>query len=216
MKRKLLIVCVLLIIFLLPAIWLNTQTGVTVQGHFLRKTSPGVYGASTDWRITHDEGFSRFEATLAGKLFAASVETDGSHAVFTFDDGNVIEGQWVEGLGLIGPEGTPLRFTEGISIVVNNEMDQYHFTPGSVANVWAAILMGETETFGHISLVLCGVALYAFGAAHLLWPDRMHFLFARWRYSQAELSDSGIAAEKLGGMAMMAIGIGVMFAPLFL
>ena len=216
MKRNLLIVCVLLIVFLFPAVWLNTQTGVTVQGEFLRRTSPGVYGTSPDWIITHDEGFSRFEATLAGRRFAASVKADGPRAHFTFDDGSIVEGMWSEGLGLIGPDGTPLRFTEGLSIVVNREEDQYHFTPGAVANVFGVILMGETEKFGHVGLVLCGMALYLFGADHLLWPEQMHFLFARWRYSQAELSDSGIAAEKLGGMAMMAVSIGIMFAPLFL
>ena len=109
MKRKIIILSVILVALVLPAVWLNTQTGVTVQGQFLRRTAPGVYGVKPDWQIVHDEASGRLTACLAGSRFSATVQVDGPHAVFTFDDGHVVEGRWSEGLGLIAPSGTPLR-----------------------------------------------------------------------------------------------------------
>lgn len=213
-KTKLLLVLIL-IVLLIPSIWLNTRTGVYVQGEFLRRTSPGEYKSISGWRITHDEASDRFDAVFGSKTFSAAAEIRDHHAAFTFDDGTVIEGDWDSSFRLLDEEGLPLTFSDGIQILVGDEDLTTFITPVSIANDFLTIALNETESYGHFGLILCGIALYALGAAHFLWPEELHFLFSRWKYRNAELSDEGIFVERIGAIMLIVLGAGIMFAPLF-
>lgn len=215
MRKTKILLTLILAAMLIPAIWLNTRTGVTIHDQFLYRRSSGEFRSVSGWSILHDESENTFTARLGSQTFHARAELNGDFARFTFEDGTVTEGRWDNRFGLVDSQGVPISFSDNVEIIVGDELLRYYLTPGAIACEFCRIAMDETEPRGHIGLILCGIALYALGAAHFLWPESMHFLFSRWRYQNAELSADGVFAEKAGAVLLMLIAAGVMFAPLF-
>lgn len=58
-----------------------------------------------------------------------------------------------------------------------------------------------------LRLVIAGMVMYLVGVLVFLFPNESYFFLRRWAYQQPELSDEGIIAEKIGGVAGMLGGI---------
>jgi len=215
MRKTTIVLILILAALLIPSIWLNRCEGVTIHDHFLFRRSPGEYRSITGWSIIHDSSENTFTASLGKQTFQATAELDGDFARFTFSDGTVAEGRWDNRFGMVDTDGVPIPVFDSVEIIVGDENLRYYLTPSAIACEFCRIAMNKTEPYGSIGLVLCGIALYVLGAAHFLWPEHMHFLFARWRYRNAELSDDGVAAEKAGAILIMLCAAAIMFAPLF-
>lgn len=215
MRKSKLILAVVLIALLLPAIWLNTRTGITIHDQFLFLRASGEYRSLSGWNIDHDPSADLFTTQLADQTYRASAEVNGDFLRFDFGDGTIVEGRWDKRFGLVDPDGIPVSLFAEPVIITGGDTLRFHSSPHEIACELSRIVMGKTESFGSLSLVLCGILLYLLGAAHFLWPEQTHFLFSRWRYRAAELSDEGIAAERIGAVLLLLCAAGVMFAPLF-
>lgn len=215
MRRTKIALALILLALLIPAAWMNTRTGVTIQDQFLWRRSTGEYRSFSGWSIAYDETANSFSAVLGGQSFRAQAELSDSFARFTFDDGTVSEGWLDERFGLVDSDGMPLSFSDDIVILVGDENLRFHLTPSAIAGEFCRIAMNSAESYGSIALVLLGALVYLLGAAQFIWPEQMYFLFSRWRYQHAELSDDGVLAEKAGAILIMLCAAGIMFAPLF-
>lgn len=205
----------ILLTLLIPAVWLNTRTGVTIQDQFLFRLSSCQYRSLSGWSIVYNPTESAFCATLGEQTLRASMEQDGSFLRFTFDDGTISEGRWDSLFGLLDSNGAPVSFSDDIEIIVGDDTSRFSLTPGTIARTFGQIAMDGAEPFGSIAVVLAGLLVYLLGAAQFLWPEKMFFLFSRWRYQHAELSDDGIMAEKIGAILIMLCAIVILFTPLF-
>lgn len=215
MRKTTIILVLILVALLIPSIWLNTRTGVYVQGEFLRRTAPGEYNSRSGWRISYDEDSGQFDATFGHKTFSASVEIEDPIVTFTFDDGTVVHGRWDNSFRLVDEEGLPLTFDDRVQIYVGDENITDHITPTSAANSFCAIAMNAEEQYGSLSLVFVGALVYLLCAAGFLWPEETHFLFVRWKYNNPELSEEGILMERIAAVVGMILSAGIMLAPLF-
>jgi hypothetical protein len=72
------------------------------------------------------------------------------------------------------------------------------------------IYYGKYETISAWYLQLLGVILYVLGIVVVLYPNKTHFLFSRWRYQSPELSEMGRIVEQIGGVVISVIGVVVM------
>lgn len=82
----------------------------------------------------------------------------------------------------------------------------------------ALIRMAEEEPVsrGSMVAVVLYTVLYAVGAVGFLWPEKLAFLGARWRFRhEPELSEAGVFAERLGAVIVMVSAVVMLFAPLF-
>lgn len=215
MKKTLAILTVILIIVLGPALWLNTRTGVTIHDQFLFRRASGEYRSLSGWSIVYDEAENTFLAVLGKQTFHAKAVLDDNFARFTFSDGTIAEGWLDSRFGLVDSNGVPMTFSDDIEIIVGDENLRLYLTPCAVACEFCRIAMDAAEPYGSIAIVLLGSMIYLLGAAQFIWPEQMFFLFSRWRYQKAELSDDGILAEKASAILLMICAAAVMFAPLF-
>lgn len=215
MRKTKLWLSLILLTLLIPALWLNTRTGVTIHDQFLFRRSSCQYRSLSGWSIDYDPSENTFCATLGEQTLRASMEQDGSFLRFTFDDGTVSEGQWDGLFGLLDANGAPITFSEDIEIIVGDDTSRLSLTPGAIARTFGQIAMDGDEPFGSIAVVLAGLLVYLLGAAQFLWPEKIFFLFSRWRYQHAELSEDGILAERAGAILVMLCAIVILFTPLF-
>lgn len=215
MKKTVVIFVLILTVLLVPALWINTRSGVTIQDHFLYRRSANEYKSISGWSISFDPDSSRFTAILDRQRFEAILEWNDPIARFTFDDGEIVEGRWFGSDYLYDAEGTPLFMYEEPVVIIGDSLFQYQVTHSRLAEEFMRIYTGETESFGHIGLVILGIAIYIMAAVKFLFPEETHFLCSRWYYEKPALSADGIMAEKIGAILIMIMGAAAMFAPLF-
>ena len=162
--------------------------------------------------IERAENGARFTGEVAGEALDAQLtQNDGRIRVEMGE--NVVEGYPSDG-GLVDDEGLPLAWSQGITVSAGDEEPPVH--PYVLADALYGMYAGATEPRGEWGMVWIYALLYWMGLAAILWPEETHFLFSRWAYRNAELSDAGIAMQRLGGGVAMAASVVVLFLPLFI
>lgn len=212
--RKWLVIGVAVFVALAAAgVYCNARQGVWLDGAFYAQTSEGTFAAGGDRiAIERTENGARFTGEVAGAALEAQLtQTDGLVRVEMGED--VVEGHPANG-GLVDSEGLPLAWNQGITVSVGGEEPPTN--PYALADALYGMYAGATEPRGEWGLVWIYALLYWMGLAAILWPEETHFLFSRWAYRNAELSDAGIAMQRLGGGVAMAASVVVLFLPLFI
>lgn len=210
MKKHVLLLSMLLVALIIPAAWLNLQTGLYVGEDFLRSTDAG-YGPLT---LQHQADGMQVTGSVDGFSWDAAVQTQDGGMTVTLADGNVYAGTW-DGEHLCDERGMPYAYTSGgITIVVNNEPSPPD--PILQADTLCRMALGQTEARGSLWCVLVGVIVYGIGMLSIFFPDFMYFLGRRWCFEQPELSDAGRFCQRLGGVVALAGGAVVMYLPLFI
>ena len=138
-------------------------------------------------------------------------QTDGLVRVEMGED--VVEGHPANG-GLVDSEGLPLAWNQGITVSVGGEEPPTN--PYALADALYGMYAGATEPRGEWGMVWIYALLYWMGLTAILWPEETHFLLSRWAYRNAELSDAGMAMQRLGGGVAMVASVVVLFLPLFI
>lgn len=217
MKKRIIALALILALLFAAALLFNARRGVSLGEHFLRRKSGSVFEESARWRIALSRGAdgTAFDIRAGEEALRATLTWQDAYARVAFDDGETIEGAWrAADATLIGADGVPLAWMDGIFISVNGE--SLPVSRAALANALCRIDTDHTEARGSLLLPFAGAALYALGAAAFLWPEAVYFLGMRWRYETAELSDAGRLAEQTGGVAAMLAAALMMFAPAFL
>ena len=212
--RKWLVIGVAVFVALAAAgVYCNARQGVWLDGAFYAQTSEGTFAAGGDRiAIERTENGARFTGEVAGAALEAQLtQTDGLVRVEMGED--VVEGHPANG-GLVDSEGLPLAWNQGITVSVGGEEPPTN--PYALADALYGMYAGATEPRGEWGMVWIYALLYWMGLAAILWPEETHFLFSRWAYRNAELSDAGIAMQRLGGGVAMAASVVVLFLPLFI
>ena len=212
--RKWLVIGVAVFVALAVAgVYCNARQGVWLGGAFYAQTSEGTFAAGGDRiAIERAENGARFTGEVAGEALDAQLtQNDGRIRVEMGE--NVVEGYPSNG-GLVDGEGFPLAWNQGITISVGGE--EPPMNPYALADALYGMYAGATEPRGEWGLVWIYALLYWMGLAAILWPEETHFLFSRWAYRNAELSDAGIAMQRLDGGVAMAASVVVLFLPLFI
>ena len=212
--RKWLVIGVAVFVALAVAgVYCNARQGVWLGGAFYAQTSEGTFAAGGDRiAIERAENGARFTGEVDGEALDAQLtQTDGMVRVEMGE--NVVEGYPSNG-GLVDGEGFPLAWNQGITISVGGE--EPPMNPYALADALYGMYAGATEPRGEWGLVWIYALLYWMGLAAILWPEETHFLFSRWAYRNAELSDAGIAMQRLDGGVAMAASVVVLFLPLFI
>ena len=213
MRKWLLIGVVVFVALAAAGVYCNARQGVWLDGAFYAQTSEGTFAAGGDRiAIERAENGARFTGEVAGEALDAQLtQNDGRIRVEMGE--NVVEGYPSDG-GLVDDEGLPLAWSQGITVSAGDEEPPVH--PYVLADALYGMYAGATEPRGEWGMVWIYALLYWMGLAAILWPEETHFLFSRWAYRNAELSDAGIAMQRLGGGVAMAASVVVLFLPLFI
>ena len=213
MRKWLLIGVVVFVALAAAGVYCNARQGVWLDGAFYAQTSEGTFAAGGDRiAIERTENGARFTGEVAGAALEAQLtQTDGLVRVEMGED--VVEGYPANG-GLVDSEGLPLAWNQGITVSVGGEEPPTN--PYALADALYGMYAGATEPRGEWGMVWIYALLYWMGLTAILWPEETHFLFSRWAYRNAELSDAGIAMQRLGGGVTMVASVVVLFLPLFI
>ena len=213
MRKWLLIGVVVFVALAAAGVYCNARQGVWLDGAFYAQTSEGTFAAGGDRiAIERTENGARFTGEVAGAALEAQLtQTDGLVRVEMGED--VVEGHPANG-GLVDSEGLPLAWNQGITVSVGGEEPPTN--PYALADALYGMYAGATEPRGEWGMVWIYALLYWMGLAAILWPEETHFLLSRWAYRNAELSDAGMAMQRLGGGVAMVASVVVLFLPLFI
>lgn len=213
MRKWLLIGVVVFVALAAAGVYCNARQGVWLDGAFYAQTSEGTFAAGGDRiAIERTENGARFTGEVAGAALEAQLtQTDGLVRVEMGED--VVEGHPANG-GLVDSEGLPLAWNQGITVSVGGEEPPTN--PYALADALYGMYAGATEPRGEWGLVWIYALLYWMGLTAILWPEETHFLLSRWAYRNAELSDAGMAMQRLGGGVAMVASVVVLFLPLFI
>ena len=213
MRKWLLIGVVVFVALAAAGVYCNARQGVWLDGAFYAQTSEGTFAAGGDRiAIERTENGARFTGEVAGAALEAQLtQTDGLVRVEMGED--VVEGYPANG-DLVDSEGLPLAWNQGITVSVGGEEPPTN--PYALADALYGMYAGATEPRGEWGMVWIYALLYWMGLAAILWPEETHFLFSRWAYRNAELSDAGIAMQRLDGGVAMVASVVVLFLPLFI
>lgn len=213
MRKWLLIGVVVFVALAAAGVYCNARQGVWLGGAFYAQTSERTYAAGGDRiAIERTETGARFTGEVDGEALDAQLtQTDGMVRVEMGE--NVVEGYPSNG-GLVDGEGFPLAWNQGITISVGGE--EPPMSPYVLADALYGMYAGETEPRGEWGMVWIYALLYWMGLTAILWPEETHFLLSRWAYRNAELSDAGMAMQRLGGGVAMVASVVVLFLPLFI
>ena len=217
MKKKIALLAAVLLALFVSAMAFNLQRGVTVGETFLPKRSDALYQKNADYRVSlsHDGDKTLCDIRFGAETLSAALTWNGERVRIEYDDGTVVAGVWYPAeKWVMDEEGMPVIWSDGATVTVNGET--VSIGRGALANALCRMDTNAAEPRGSAALPLAGALLYALGAAALLWPEQTFFFANRWRYNVPELSEEGAAAQRLGGVAMMAVSAFVMFAPLIL
>ena len=228
--RKWLVIGVAVFVALAVAgVYCNARQGVWLGGAFYAQTSEGTFAAGGDRiAIERAENGARFTGEVAGEALDAQLtQNDGRIRVEMGE--NVVEGYPSDG-GLVDGEGLPLAWSQGITVSAGDEElplawnqeitvsvgdEEPPMSPYVLADALYGMYAGETEPRGEWGMVWIYALLYWMGLTAILWPEETHFLLSRWAYRNAELSDAGMAMQRLGGGVAMVASAVVLFLPLF-
>ena len=213
MRKWLLIGVVVFVALAAAGVYCNARQGVWLDGAFYAQTSEGTFAAGDDRiAIERTENGARFTGEVAGAALEAQLtQTDGLVRVEMGED--VVEGYPANG-GLVDSEGLPLAWNQGITVSVGGEEPPTN--PYALADALYGMYAGATEPRGEWGMVWIYALLYWMGLTAILWPEETHFLLSRWAYRNAELSDAGMAMQRLGGGVTMVASVVVLFLPLFI
>ena len=213
MRKWLLIGVVVFVALAAAGVYCNARQGVWLDGAFYAQTSEGTFAAGGDRiAIERTENGARFTGEVAGAALEAQLtQTDGLVRVEMGED--VVEGYPANG-GLVDSEGLPLAWNQGITVSVGGEEPPTN--PYALADALYGMYAGATEPRGEWGMVWIYAFLYWMGLTAILWPEETHFLLSRWAYRNAELSDAGMAMQRLGGGVAMVASVVVLFLPLFI
>lgn len=213
MRKWLLIGVVVFVALAAAGVYCNARQGVWLDGAFYAQTSEGTFAAGGDRiAIERTENGARFTGEVAGAALKAQLtQTDGLVRVEMGED--VVEGYPANG-GLVDAEGLPLAWNQGITVSVGGEEPPTN--PYALADALYGMYAGATEPRGEWGMVWIYALLYWMGLTAILWPEETHFLLSRWAYRNAELSDAGMAMQRLGGGVAMVASVVVLFLPLFI
>lgn len=213
MRKWLLIGVVVFVALAAAGVYCNARQGVWLDGAFYAQTSEGTFAAGGDRiAIERTENGARFTGEVAGAALEAQLtQTDGLVRVEMGED--VVEGHPANG-GLVDSEGLPLAWNQGITVSVGGE--ELPTNPYALADALYGMYAGATEPRGEWGMVWIYALLYWMGLTAILWPEETHFLLSRWAYRNAELSDAGMAMQRLGGGVAMVASVVVLFLPLFI
>ena len=213
MRKWLLIGVVVFVALAAAGVYCNARQGVWLDGAFYAQTSEGTFAAGGDRiAIERTENGARFTGEVAGAALEAQLtQTDGLVRVEMGED--VVEGYPANG-GLVDSEGLPLAWNQGITVSVGGEEPPTN--PYALADALYGMYAGATEPRGEWGMVWIYALLNWMGLTAILWPEETHFLLSRWAYRNAELSDAGMAMQRLGGGVAMVASVVVLFLPLFI
>ena len=230
MRKWLLIGVVVFVALAAAGVYCNARQGVWLDGAFYAQTSEGTFAAGGDRiAIERTENGARFTGEVDGAALKAQLtQTDGLVRVEMGED--VVEGYPANG-GLVDSEGLPLAWNQGITVSVGSEElplawnqgitvsvggEKPPTNPYALADALYGMYAGATEPRGEWGMVWIYALLYWMGLTAILWPEETHFLLSRWAYRNAELSDAGMAMQRLGGGVAMVASVVVLFLPLFI
>lgn len=209
MKKHIVLLSLLLLLLIIPATWLNLQSGLYVGEDFLRRTDAG-YGPLT--LQTQADG-AHITGSIDGFSWEATVQTSDAGMSVTLADGTTTAGTW-DGEHLCDESGMPYAYLSGsITIVVGNETPPP--SPIFQSDVLCRMALGQTEQRGSLSCVLVGVVCYVIGALAIIFPDFTYFFGRRWLFASAELNDTGRTFQRFGGIIGLICAAFLMYLPLF-
>lgn len=213
-NKSMIVLLALFVIALAFSGWRNFRKGVYIGDDFFYKTSDTLFksGENTISFQESDDG-TQFTVFMNGEQQTAGVKWNGDHADITYADGTVVAGSW-DGQRLLGEDGIPLIYSlNEITVTIGNEIAP--LGKGTLSDVLCRIDRNETENRGIAMMLVAGGVLYLIGALTFLYPNETHFFLRRWAYREAELSEEGLLAEKIGGVVAMIAGI-IIMAGMFL
>lgn len=213
MRKKLWMGVLVFALLVIPALKLHGERGVHLGDRFLARGQGDAFTCGADIvRMQKAASGASFEIQLDGQALLATLAQEDENIRLTFSDGRMVQGVG-DGERLYDAQGLPLGWADSVTVMLNGERAPVNVY--TLSNGLYRVYAGTLERRGEPLLILLAAMLYGLGLLNLLWPERMFFLFSRWQYSHAELSDEGRLAQRFGGVLLLAAGVGVLYLPLW-
>lgn len=207
-NKKLYIVFVFVLIIVLAfSCWINFRDGIYIGDRFFYIVDDTLYKNNKDNNISLQENddSTEFDIYLDREHQNANIRWESDKAIITYDDNTVIEGTW-DGDWLWGNDEIPI-LPETLAVVGDERPQIDKITIGYAL---CKIDRHETSTRGSVGIMIFGAVAYLLGALAFIFPNKVHFFMRKWAYKNAELSDSGVLAEKIASVIIMLAGIVLM------
>jgi len=219
LKKKIILLVLAFVLLATPAAYLQLQDGVMLDGRFfVQKTADLYVHEDNSVTISRNDAGAEISIVLDNEQLAAELTIEDDRYSFAYSDGRTVEGyagKWLD--GLVDADGAPIIWLQDrIVVVVGNERAPSALTREySLSNILYHMVEGICEQRGHGVVIAMAMLIYALGIASFFWPEEVHFFGSRWAYANAELSDLGIAVQKIAGVACAVVGVVLLYAPLF-
>jgi len=218
MSKKIILLALAFVLLAIPAAWLQLRDGVMLDGRFFAQKNADLYIHGDDSvSITRNDEGADISIVLDDERLDVDLTIANDFYSFAYEDGRKAEGyagKWMD--ELVDADGAPIWLEDSIVVVVNNERAPSALTREySLSNILYHMVEGICEQRGHGLVIVMSLLIYALGIASFFWPEKVHFFGSRWAYANAELSDAGIAVQKITGVACAVVGIVLLYAPLF-
>lgn len=214
MRKKLWIGVLVFVLLAVPALRLHGERGVYLGDRFFARGQGDVFTCGADSaRMEKTDSGASFDICLDGQALSSRLTQEDENIRLTFSDGRMVQGVG-DGERLYDAQGMPLGWADSVTVTLNGERAPVNVY--ALSNWLYRMYAGTLERRGEPWLLLLAALLYGLGLLNLLWPEKMFFLFNRWQYSHAELSDEGRLAQQVGGVVWVAISAGVLYLPLWL
>ena len=218
MKKKIILLVLAFVLLAIPAAYLQLQDGVIMGGRFFAQKTETLYVSGDDSvAISPTNEGAKIRIVLDQEELDATLTIEAQKYTFVYADGRTVEGyagRWMD--ELVDADGAPIWLEDSVVVVVGNERAPSVLTREySLSNILYHMVEGICEQRGHGVVIAMAMLIYVLGIASFFWPEEVHFFGSRWAYANAELSDLGIAVQKIAGVACAVVGIVLLYAPLF-
>lgn len=218
MKKKIILLALVFVLLAIPAAWLQLRDGVVLDGRFFARKTEQLYVNGKDSVAIRPTGDgAEIRIVLDQEQLDVKLTIQNQKYSFAYADGRTVEGyagRWMD--ELVDADGAPIWLEDSIVVVVNNERAPSALTREySLSNILYHMVEGICEQRGHGLVIVMAMLIYALGIASFFWPEEVHFFGHRWQYANAELSDEGIAVQKVSGVVCAIVGVVLLYAPLF-
>ena len=178
------------------------RTGIYItEDLFLPKKSSTYYGDSSfEVKIDKLRSGTKYQFVYGEDTRSLTLYFEAEKAIATFSNGKKISGYLIDG-ELVDGSGTPLYSNNDIYIASEEEYNNsFPADEYDMALFATKAYKGEIENFNSPIFLVFPLIVFVIGMFALYFPNRFHFFGSRWRYEDAELSEEGIASEKLTGV----------------
>ena len=214
-KRSVKVLTFIMILCMAINVCRYIRVGIYIDSDTFVSKRDGEYYRSGKYEVKIDKlrNSTKYYFTCKNMERNMSFYRDGDKVTATFSDGRKITGYYKDG-EIVDEEGE-IAYSANRDIYIEDESDinDFPIIDYDLAVFACKANEGYTERYGQGELYMAIIPIIVFlvGLFALYFPTKFHFFGDKWRYKNTELSEDGMAMEKLKGIGLILLGYATTF-----